>query len=468
MPQFALAMADGSPPSGDSFADPVFVLCNGRSGSTLLRFLLDAHPDLACPPETNLPELCAQLATVWSLIEGAPLSANRGHEPPVIPDAAIRGVRETMDRMVGSYLIRRGKKRYCDKSLGTASFAGLLLRVYPQARFICLYRHPMDVIASGLEACPWGLNGYGFDSYIATTPGNAVLALARYWADNVSGALAAEESFPDRCIRVRYEDLVADPEGTAAAIFTFLGAAVVPGISATCFSADRERFGPGDHKIWFTSEISLDSTRRGWSIPASMIPPQVLGPINELTAKLGYIPVDGGWGTSAPPADLRLPAAEGAAGSEAALVTARARTSAARAETAEASGPAQSGMLGNQVRASLEQAGPGRTARWEPRAGETAVLVWISADPREPAEHWLVDLKNQAVTFATRAAQEDSDWDVVGSAAAWEQVITGKLNLSAALRTCQLRYCDGDDDGGPLAAYDRIGILGDLLGLATW
>src|SRR6516162_5977967 len=35
-------------------ADPVFVLCNGRSGPTLLRFVLDAHPDLACPPETNL------------------------------------------------------------------------------------------------------------------------------------------------------------------------------------------------------------------------------------------------------------------------------------------------------------------------------------------------------------------------------------------------------------------------------
>jgi len=33
--------------------DPVFVLCNGGSGSTLLRFVLDAHPDLACPPETN-------------------------------------------------------------------------------------------------------------------------------------------------------------------------------------------------------------------------------------------------------------------------------------------------------------------------------------------------------------------------------------------------------------------------------
>src|SRR5690349_15191904 len=182
--------------SGHSSGAPVFVLCNGRSGSTLLRFLLDAHPELACPPETNLPGLCGQLATVWSLIEGAPLSANRGDEPPVIPDAAIAGVRETMDRMVGSYLARRGKKRYCDKSLGTARFADLLLRVYPQARFICLYRHPMDVIASGMEACPWGLNGYGFDSYIAQTPGNMVFALARFWIDNTAKTLAAEERFP--------------------------------------------------------------------------------------------------------------------------------------------------------------------------------------------------------------------------------------------------------------------------------
>ena len=122
---------DRTGPAGRPSADPVFVLCNGRSGSTLLRFLLDEHPELACPPETNLPALCGQLATVWSLIEGAPLSANRGDEPPEIPDAAIAGIRATMNMMLGSYLRRRGKKLYCDKSLGAAPFADLLLRVYP-------------------------------------------------------------------------------------------------------------------------------------------------------------------------------------------------------------------------------------------------------------------------------------------------------------------------------------------------
>lgn len=188
----------------------------------MLRFLLDTHPELACPPETNLPGLCAQLATVWSLIEGAPLSANRGDEPPEIPQAAIAGIRHTMDRLVAPYLGRKGKLRYCDKSLGTARYADLLARVYPRAKFVCLYRHPMDVIASGMEACPWGLSGFGFDQYISETPGNAVLALARFWADNTALALAVEERFPERCHRVRYEDLVTATEETAAGIFSFL------------------------------------------------------------------------------------------------------------------------------------------------------------------------------------------------------------------------------------------------------
>ena len=91
-----------------------------------------------------------------------------------------------LDEMTGSYLARRGKHVFCDKSLGSARHADLLLQIYPQARFICLYRHPMDTIRSGLDACPLGLNGYGFDPYIAGSPGNAVLALARYWLDHAT------------------------------------------------------------------------------------------------------------------------------------------------------------------------------------------------------------------------------------------------------------------------------------------
>ena len=432
------------------FRDPVFVLCNGRSGSTLVRFLIDAHPDLACPPETNLPGLCAQLATVWSLIEGAPLSANRGDEPPEIPEAAIEGVRETLNRMIGSYLARRGKKRYCDKSLGSAHYAQLLSRVYPQARFICVYRHPMDVIASGIEACPWGLNGYGFDPYIAATPGNAVLALANFWTDNVRATLAAEESLPERSFRLRYEDLVLDPEGTAAALFEFLDVPMVPGISAACFSQEREKFGPADYKIWYTSGISADSIGRGWSVPTEMIAPPLLAAMNELAEKLGYLPVDDDWGTTAPPLDLRA---------------VRPPTPLPARQAAE--GPRRSERLAATLRAGLLSLGVEADGGPVPDTAQRLLVVVLTKDPGRPAEYWAVDLAQGTVTAAPPEAQEESDWDLIGALDAWEKVLDRQLNLSVALRSSQLRYCDSGEES-PLLASTRIGLLGRLLGLADW
>ena len=229
-------------------------------------------------------------------------------------------------------------------------------------------------------------------------------------------------------------------------------AAPAPGISEACFSAERERFGPGDHKIWYTSKISSGSIGRGWSIPTDMIAPPVLEAMNELAGKLGYVPVDEDWGNSAPPADLRLPVGEAAGAVDA----------------GPPAGPAHSQYLGARLRDGLERANAGLAARWEPHGSEIMVAVSIPADPHQPAEYWQVDLKNRVVSLATSAAQEDSDWDVIGSAAAWEQVIEGNLNLSVALRAAQLRYCDGDDPGSPVAADTRIAVLADLLGLAQW
>jgi hypothetical protein len=505
--ELAPAAADGDP-AGDVgvFADPVFVLCNGRSGSTLLRFLLDAHPDLACPPETNLPVLCVQLATVWSLIEGAPLSANRGDEPPEVPEAAIAGVRETMDRMVGSYLARRGKKRYCDKSLGTARYAELLTRVYPDARFICLYRHPMDVIASGAEACPWGLNGYGFDPYIAATPGNVVMALANFWADNVRTTLAVEELFGDRCFRLRYEDLVSDPESTAADLFAFLGVPAVPGISERCFSAERERFGPADYKIWYTSTISPDSVGRGWSVPSGMIAPQLLAMINEMAGQLGYLAIDGDWGTTEPPADLRVPitkppteteggnasadqpgSSEPGPGAADAGHTAELGSPPDSGTSAGAAGPATPTEPRKKRPVRVVSGGPWRSDRvrerlcaglaatrdgeappsWGGHREETFVAVVLTRDAAAPAEYWLVDLGQGKVTRVSKEAQEDSDWDMIASLEIWEKIMDGQLNFSVALRSCQLRYCDNGEPT-PLAADTRIGIVAQLLGIASW
>jgi hypothetical protein len=282
--------------------DPVFVLCAGRSGSTLLRFLIDSHPTLTCPPETRIPWLCTQLASAWSVIEDAPADPGAGGG---IPPAVLAGLRASFEPMISSYLARSGKTRFCDKSLGGAVHSSLLAQMWPGAQFVSLHRHPMDLIGSGIEAAPWGLSGYGFDGYAAASPGNSVAALARYWADYTSAIVAAEERLGPACIRLRYEDLVADPEQEAKRLFDFLGEEPVPGITDTIFSGKQQRSGPGDHKIWQTSKIGSDSVGRGWNVPARLLQQPLLGEVNALADRLGYLTVGPDWGAGDRPEDIR-------------------------------------------------------------------------------------------------------------------------------------------------------------------
>jgi hypothetical protein len=301
----------------------------------------------------------------------------------------------------------------------------------------------MDVIASGIEACPWGLNGYGFEPYISSTPGNAVWALARFWVDSVTATLATEEQFAASCLRVRYEDLVADPETMAAGIFEFLGVPQEPGISRRCFSSERERFGPADYKIWHTTRISDKSVGRGWSVPAAMIPLPVVQTMNELTEKLGYLPVDEAWGTAALPADLR--------------------TGHTRADDAPAETPG-SAVVGDRLRVGLARIDSEFIQRWKSFSEESFAVVTMppSAAGGGRGNRWRVDLASRTVTSGDDGA--DTAWDIVGSIDAWHAVLGGDTNLGVAMRRCELRYCQ-TEEAGPVAADLRIGMLTDLLGL---
>jgi Sulfotransferase family len=436
-------------------ADPVFVLCAGRSGATLLGFLLDSHPELACPPETRLAAVCPQIAGVWSQLEGSPLPAERVSGPPAIPGAALAGIRHTMNRMIVPYLERRGKRRYCDKSLGAAEHADVLRAVFPGAKFLCLYRHPMDVIAAGIEACPWGLNGFGSDTYADRSPRNTVMALAQFWAANVAMILAVEERFSECSYRVRYEDLVADPQEVSDGIFRFLGVPPVPGLPEACFTAERERDGPSDDKIWHTSRIDPRSVGRGWSVPAALVGPSLTATINALAGQLGYLPIGAQWGISPLAPDPRRPGSG---------------PGAAR-RPASQGGPAPPGLrlVVAHLLAGLDALDDRFARRWEPCSLETFLMTVTLTGSGAVAARWRVDLKTRAVTSADglRAGETaGARWEVTGPTDLWAQVIKGQLNLRVALRRRLLRYCD---TGDPIPAMlNRIAMLADLLGMTTW
>jgi hypothetical protein len=274
---------------------PVFVMCSARSGSTLMRFILDTHPGLACPPEIGPGRVCAVLAGMTSILRGSD-DRSREIDPGQAATATIeepraRYIRGTISGLYDEYLARRQKPRWCDKSLDNALFAPLLKQVFPDAQFICLYRHCMDVIDSGLEASPWGLSGFGFGEHAAAFPGNNVAAIGSYWLRTTTAISQFESLNAERCLRVRYEDLVREPEGTANRVFEFLGEEPVPGIEQLCLRTEHESFGGSDQKIWFTSQITTSSVGRGERIPAAALPPSLGEEIDKLLVELGYTPV---------------------------------------------------------------------------------------------------------------------------------------------------------------------------------
>jgi len=92
-----LATAAGRAPEPPAVSSPVFVLTGSRCGSTLLRIILDSHPDLACPPETGISSACGQLARAWDVLDNA--DSTGADEPAGSSPDALAAVRDSLDRL---------------------------------------------------------------------------------------------------------------------------------------------------------------------------------------------------------------------------------------------------------------------------------------------------------------------------------------------------------------------------------
>ena len=374
------AAAPAAPACGPGRCEsPVFVLTASRSGSTLLRFILDSHPRLACPPETSIAAACAQLSLSCDVLEHADDETRALDAPVAVGPEALAAVRDVVGRAYDSYLGRRGKQRWCDKSLDNFQYTDLITQLYPDAKFICLYRHCMDVVASAVEACPWGLHRFGLDAFAAQNVGNSVAAVGSYWMSTVQAILDFEERHPEACYRVRYEDLVSAPEETAAGIFSFLAEAQVPGITTECFDIPHEGNGSGDEKLWFTSGVSADSMGRGVVVPADALPEGLRLAINGALAKLGYRTVEGDWNSAPGATDPRAAAVPG----DATAGASDASPGDADASASEAT-RAAAAALADRIAAS----GAGRAnqivRRWPALAGQTIrIVVANSAQDRQ-------------------------------------------------------------------------------------
>jgi len=426
----------------------------------LLRFILDSHPDISCPPETNVALACKYLANTWGVLASAmPREMTQDGAETSIQESILAATRTAIDTAFDYYLKSTGKSWWCDKSPDSCWDAELIAQLYPEAKFICLYRHCMDVIASGVEARPWGLRqriGFETDSFAAQYPGNAVAAGGAYWLSHSQKVMAFEKAHPQRCFRVRYEDLVTVPEETAAGILEFLGVAQVPGITRDCFQIRHEGNNPGDKKIWFTSKVTTESLGRGVRVPASWMPSRMRDDINQVLEKLEYRLIDNLWNESVGAIDPRARPEEPVG---------------AAARPGSPDKPELS-LTVSEISLRLTSWSPEelRTIRthW-PFLGQQGIqLIVQAADGDHRALRWSVDDAQEPVQSAADTSQgengEARPVTLIADPATWHALLAGTANLEAEKKARRLRHLGkpASRDSG----WDELHAVAALLGLS--
>lgn len=195
---------------GTSFHQPMpIVVGSPRSGTTLLRLMLDAHSELAIPPETGFLTLCKNLPGKGNKLRkhfydavvsyGEPLPSWADFEiakedfwsalAEITPFSVAEGYRA----FYRLYAHRFGKPRWGDKTPVYCKHLNTIRQVLPEARFIHIIRDGRDAAMS--------LRNMWF------SPGWEIETQASYWRDCILSARRAGIGHTDY-IEVRYEELI--------------------------------------------------------------------------------------------------------------------------------------------------------------------------------------------------------------------------------------------------------------------
>ncbi|GBF33419.1 sulfotransferase domain superfamily [Desulfocucumis palustris] len=184
---------------------PIFVGGEGRSGTTLMRVILDSHPNICCGPETHffidgkMEFWCKHITETY---------INRILEYYDNPY-------ETMARCFGKilssfhrpYMKRKNKVRWADKTPYNIYSIDFLNTAFPDMQFIHVIRDGRDVAASMLSM-PWGPKNIG---EIATNWRSCIIIGRKFGT--------AHKNY----LEVKYEDLIYSFKPTLMNVFNFLG-----------------------------------------------------------------------------------------------------------------------------------------------------------------------------------------------------------------------------------------------------
>jgi len=203
--------------------DPVFIVGVPRSGTTLLRVVLDSHPNLAVGPEC--PWISGNYGDVVSfkhLFESltshmsGPTKNLSGVDEKVVGSALGNAI----DEILLAYAKIKGKRRWIEKTPDNIAFIPFLNIVFPNAKFIHIIRDGRDVASSSFQAKhKWGqfinCNGEKLE--------NNILNCLKRWDIWICQFQEWIIDLNLQVIEVKYEDLINNPKKIIGEILDFIG-----------------------------------------------------------------------------------------------------------------------------------------------------------------------------------------------------------------------------------------------------
>jgi hypothetical protein len=255
----------------------IFILGAPRGGTSLLRVMLNRHPNIALCDETFYFFYVYQRRRAFGdltqpearrLLIDRYLATNRIRRlglDTIALAAALLADGTSYDRMFAAllrfYALSHGKKRWGEKTPQHALVAPLLCDWYPHATLIHIVRDPRDVVAS-LRRMPWG--------------NRSVMLNTRLW-ERCTAAAEQCRDLPNYLL-VRYEDLVQNPELELQRVCNAIGEEYTGQLLAPAEPATTDRW-------WFERAHQPITSRRRNSWQQELEPRQ-LALIEHLAAPL--------------------------------------------------------------------------------------------------------------------------------------------------------------------------------------
>ena len=188
--------------------ETVFVGGVPRSGTTLARAMLDAHPDVRCGEETRVIPRMISMRSRWSKSQ---------KESSRLREAGIS--EETLDgatrAFISEIILNHGKsaKYLCNKDPLVLNYVQDLSRIFPRSKFVLMIRDGRAV-AYSIVSRNVTISGVDSKSY---------LSAALFWNKVIQRMSTDCVNHRKRCLMIHYEDLVSNPRKWMTKLLEFLG-----------------------------------------------------------------------------------------------------------------------------------------------------------------------------------------------------------------------------------------------------